>query len=139
MATNSLSLSALLKRSSIDDHEEVLKACNASLKQTKHDDEVLLIKIVALLKLDRYEDALRVFDGGNEKLGQNAKLERSYALYKIGELDQAKSIAQTIANSRGARHIEAQAVCNIYLTRLNSILTFAVISARRFFTCRKAL
>lgn len=111
MAANTQSLSALLKRSSIDDHEEILKACDILQKQSKADPEVLLIKAVALLKLDRHEDALRVLDGGDVKLQQKARLFRAYALYKIGELDQAIEIAKTIVDSRAAKHIEAQAVC----------------------------
>lgn len=129
MATNSPSLSALLKQSSIDDHEEVLKACNTSLKQSKADAEILLIKIVALLKLDRYEDALRVLEGGNDDLQQRSRLEKAYALYKIGELEQAKGIAKSIADSRGAKHIEAQAVCKTILFGQLLMLIFIVISA----------
>lgn len=134
MATNSQTLSALLKHSSINDHEEVLKACNISLKQSKADADILHIKVVALLKLDRYEDALRALEGGNDNLQQKAKLEKAYALYKIGELEQAKGIAKSITGSRGAKHIEAQAVCKINSEQL-SILIFAVIPARGLFTC----
>lgn len=110
MATASHSLSALLRQTTIDDHEAILKACNISLKQSRGDLELLYTKIVALLKLDRYEDALRVLEEGGDKLKQKAHFERTYALYKVGELEQAKIIAEGIVNHRGARHIEAQAV-----------------------------
>lgn len=105
-----LSLSALLKRASIDDHEEILKACDLILKQSKGDVEAQRIKCLALLKLERYEDALRVLEQGGELVKQNSQLERAYALYKNGDLRQAKDLAREIAN-RGARHVEAQAVC----------------------------
>lgn len=111
MAGTLQSVNTLLKKATIDDHEEVLTACNASLKKSKGDLEVQCIKIVALLKLDRFEDALRVLDLGGDDLKQKARLERAYALYKVGELEQARTIAKTIVNDRGARHIEAQAVC----------------------------
>lgn len=110
MASVSQTLSALLKRSAIDDHDEVLKACNASLKQSKNDTEVQYIKAISLLKLDRYDDALRLLEGSGDVLKQRAPLERAYAFWKIGELDEAKSIAKSIQGDRGARHIEAQAV-----------------------------
>ncbi|KAL8727997.1 MAG: hypothetical protein Q9166_005668 [cf. Caloplaca sp. 2 TL-2023] len=109
MATGTQSLSVLLQRASIDDHEEVLKACNASLKQSRKDPRTLHAKIVALLKLERYEDALRVFEDGGEGLKNEASLERSYALYKTGQLSEARSIAQGITDDRGAQHVEAQA------------------------------
>lgn len=106
-----LSLSALLQRSTIDDHEEILNACNTLLKQSKGDLEAQRIKCLALLKLERYEDALRVLEQGGEPVKQKCQLERAYALYKNGDLRQAKEIAKQIAN-RGARHVEAQAVCH---------------------------
>ena len=113
MATPAKSLSALLQRTSIKDHEEILKACNASLKQSKGDLELQHIKLVALLKLDRYDDALRVLEEGGDLLKQKAPTERAYALYKIGEFEEAKNVAKRISEERGARHVEAQAVCSL--------------------------
>ena len=110
MATSSKTLSALLQRTSIDDHEEVLKACTTSLKQSKGDLELQHIKLVALLKLDRYDDALRVLEEGGERLKQRAPVERAYALYKVGDYEEAKSVAKRVSEERVARHIEAQAV-----------------------------
>jgi signal recognition particle subunit SRP72 len=103
-------LSALLQSATIDDHEEVLQACNTSLKQSKKDPGVQHVKVVALLKLDRYDDALRVLEDGGDELKNKAGVERAYALYKIGKLVEAKEIVTGIVNDRGARHVEAQAV-----------------------------
>lgn len=103
-------LSALLQSSTIDDHDEVLEACNAFLKQSKKDLGVQHVKVVALLKSDRYDDALRVLEEGGDELMRKASVERAYALYKVGELAEAKEIVIGISNDRGARHVEAQAV-----------------------------
>lgn len=111
MTGDARSLSALLQRVNIEDHEEILRACNASLKQSKKDLRSLHAKVVALLKLDRYEDALHVLEDGGEALENEARLERSYALYKTGQLLEAEKVAKGIDNDRGARHVEAQAVC----------------------------
>lgn len=111
MATRTQSLNTLLQRATIDDHEEILKACNVSLKQSKTEPKILHTKAVALLKLDRYEDALRVLEEGGDGLKNGASLERSYALYKNGQLSEANDIANGIPDDRGARHVEAQAVC----------------------------
>ena len=110
MAVQAKSLSALLERSSIGDHEEVLKACDVSLKQSKGDIELKHFKCVALLKLDRYEDAIRVFNESGDQLMKRAAVERAYALYKVGELSEARKVAKSIIDDRGARHVEAQAV-----------------------------
>ena len=111
MATPAKTLSALLQRTSIEDHEEVLRACNASLKLSKGDLELQHVKVVALLKLDRYDDALRVLEEGGDRLKSKVPTERAYALYKVGDLERAKDIANHTSGERGARHVEAQAVC----------------------------
>ena len=72
------------------------------------------MKVVALLKLDRYEDALRVFEEGGDALKKRAALEYAYTLYKTANLDEAIEVVSQVANDRGARHLEAQAVCSCY-------------------------
>ena len=108
MASNSLT--TLLKQSSLDDHEEVLKACNASLKQSKENLEAQHAKVIALIKLERYEDALRIFEGGGDGLKKKAPLEQAYAFFKTGDFNEARKIARNLTGSRGAMHVEAQAV-----------------------------
>ena len=141
MASPAKTLSALLQRTSIDDHEEVLKACNSSLKQSKGDLELQHIKLVALLKLDRYDDALRVLEEGGDRLKQRVPTERAYALYKVGDFEEAKKIAKHVAEGRGARHVEAQAVCVPSPNRESGlVLTDAVvISVRGLRQCCDAL
>ncbi|KAJ5669440.1 hypothetical protein N7462_010510 [Penicillium macrosclerotiorum] len=102
------SLSSLLQRASIDDHEEVLQSCNEALAKSKTDQNAQHIKIIALLKLDRYEDALRVFMSGGEALKKRAGLEYAYALYKCGKLEEALEAVTQSGASRGAGHLEAQ-------------------------------
>lgn len=128
MAAPAKTLSALLQRTSINDHEEVLKACNASLKQSKGDPELQHIKVVALLKLDRYDDALRVLEEGGDRLKQRVPTERAYALYKVGDFEEAKNIAKRVSEERGARHVEAQAVYVLFLEREGGpVLTVEVV------------
>jgi signal recognition particle subunit SRP72 len=106
------SLSSLLQRASIDDHEEVLRSCDAALAKSRSDLQAQHLKIVALLKLDRYEDCLRVFEDGGDDLKKRAALEYGYALYKSGQPDEAIDVVSNLVNDRGARHLEAQAVCS---------------------------
>ncbi|GCB23541.1 signal recognition particle subunit SRP72 [Aspergillus awamori] len=103
------SLSSLLQRATIDDHEEVLQSCNAALAKSKSDLHAQHIKAVALLKLDRYEDCLRVFEEAGDGLKKRAALEYAYALYKCGQLDPAIEVVSRVAGERGALHLEAQA------------------------------
>ncbi|MCJ1389373.1 Signal recognition particle core component [Xylographa bjoerkii] len=108
MATAVPALSTLLKKTTIVDHDEVLSAANAELKQSKSDVNAQRAKVVALLQLDRYDDAVHVFEEAGNKLKKTAQLEYAYALYKSGKLEQAQDIAQEIRENRGARHLEAQ-------------------------------
>lgn len=110
MAQPSKSLSALLQRATIDDDEEVLQACNSVLAKSKGDQQAQHVKVVALLNLDRFEDALRVLEEGGDALKASASLEFAYALYKVGRLEEAVKAAAKSSVGRGAKHVEAQAV-----------------------------
>lgn len=110
MATSTkASLSVLLQNTTLDDHGEVLTLCNAALKKSKTDVEAQQVKAVALLKLDRYEEALHHFEESGNELKEKATLEYAYTLYKTGNLEEAARIASTVGDSRGAKHVEAQA------------------------------
>lgn len=102
-------LSSLLANTSLDNHEEILKAANETLKKTKSDVQAQHIRAIALLKLDRYDDALKAFEEGGRSLQQNAQLEYAYALYKCGNLEQAARVAGTGASNSALKHVEAQA------------------------------
>ncbi|EEP78454.1 conserved hypothetical protein [Uncinocarpus reesii 1704] len=107
------SLSALLQQSSVVDHDEIIKACNLILKKSKTDLEAQHVKTVALLKQDRYDDAIRVIEDGGDALKQRAPLEWAYALYKTGRLDEAIEAATNSGKGRGAKHVEAQAAYRV--------------------------
>ena len=103
------SLPALLQKATLDDHEAILKAANSTLKKSKNDANAQSARLVALLRLDRYEDALRALDEGGDQLKARARLERAYALYKTGYLTEAEKIARDGRDDQGLLHVEAQA------------------------------
>ncbi|RGP72832.1 signal recognition particle subunit srp72 [Fusarium longipes] len=124
-------LSALLRQSSIQDHEEVLKAANAAIKANKNDSDSQHTRIIALLKLDRFEDALRAITDSSPTLHARIALEHAYALYKTGKLDDATSVLQSagLENNRSLQHAAAQVAyraerfdeaCNIYSRLLDT-------------------
>lgn len=100
-------LSAVLRAASIEDHEEVLKAANASLKASKTDIVAQRTRVVALLKLDRFDDALRAIADGGDKLEDASLLEKAYALYKTGKLQEAREVVNS-KTQRSFRHLVAQ-------------------------------
>jgi signal recognition particle subunit SRP72 len=108
--TNTQSITALLQKSSLEDHEEVLKACNAALKKSKSDSVAQHARAVALLKLDRFDEALHLFESTGKSLQEKAPLEYAYSLYKGGKPEAAAEAAARLKDGRGARHVEAQAV-----------------------------
>ncbi|QIX00341.1 hypothetical protein AMS68_005858 [Peltaster fructicola] len=105
-------LTSLLKQSEITDHEEILAAASATLKTNKNDIDAQHVKGVALLKLDRFQDAVQAFEAGGEKLKERATLEYAYALYKSGRRKEASEIAHS-TTSRGLQHVEAQALYSL--------------------------
>ena len=108
------SLASLLQRASIEDHEQVLQSANACLAKSKSDIYAQHAKAVAFLKLDRYEDCLRFFEEAGDILKSKASLEYAYALYKCGRLQDAVKVLSHVGDGRGARHLEAQAVCKVF-------------------------
>ena len=103
-------LSSLLEKSSLDDHEQILSECNKALKSSKgSDSETQHVKIVALLKVDCYDEATKFIENNaGAGLRKNVELEYAYALYKTGLLKEAADLAASLT-TRGAQHLEAQA------------------------------
>ncbi|RDA89008.1 hypothetical protein CP532_0694 [Ophiocordyceps camponoti-leonardi (nom. inval.)] len=102
-------LSNLLRSASIDDHDEILKAANAAIKADKNNELALHTRIVALLKLDRFEDALRALSEAGDKLQAVCLLEKAYSLYKTGRLDEASTVIRSAdRDERSLRHVAAQ-------------------------------
>lgn len=111
MASNpTATLTSLLRGSSITDHDEILKASNAVLKTSKGDIEAHHTRVVALLKLDRFDDVLRAMDDGGDKLAAKCVLEKAYALYKTGQLSEAAALVADSkgGNERALKHVQAQ-------------------------------
>ena len=68
------------------------------------------MKVIALLKLDRFDDALQALEAGGEEVKKEAPLAWAYALYKTGHLAEAEQIALDLDQApRGLKHVVAQA------------------------------
>jgi signal recognition particle subunit SRP72 len=108
-----VALNSVLRGASVEDHEEALSLANAAAKVAKPGTAEYLTahhtKVVALLKLDRFDDALRAMAAGGAKLEEECLLEKSYALYKTGDLAEAEKLISNISTpSRGLKHVAAQ-------------------------------
>ncbi|EAA26607.1 hypothetical protein GE21DRAFT_8042 [Neurospora crassa] len=106
-------LNSLLRGTSIDDHEEALKLANSAIKAAKGNPADLTTaqhtRVVALVKLDRFDDALRAIAEGGAALDKTCVMEKAYALYKTGELEAAEQLLETTGiNTRGMKHLAAQ-------------------------------
>ena len=106
----SSALASLLKRSTIEDHNEVLKAANSVLKTAKQDIQAQHVKLVALVKLERYGEAVHFGTECGQSLQESANLAYAYALYKTGDWDKAAEIALQTQDERGLNLLAAQAL-----------------------------
>jgi signal recognition particle subunit SRP72 len=100
-------LAGLLKKATIEDHEEILKASSAALKKSRTDVQAQHAHAVALLKQDRYDEALRFIQDCGQPLQERAALEHAFVLYKTGQWEEALNTLEG-ASGRGAQHLEAQ-------------------------------
>ncbi|KAL3955195.1 hypothetical protein ACCO45_010758 [Purpureocillium lilacinum] len=102
-------LAAVLRAATIDDHEEVLKAANAAIKANRADEDAQHTRVVALLKLDRFDDAVRAISEGGVKIESRCALEKAYALYKLGQLDEAAAHLKSFGlGKRSFSHVASQ-------------------------------
>jgi signal recognition particle subunit SRP72 len=118
MADHIGALNSLLRSTGIEDHDEALRLADAAIKASKpgsSDDHLLTAhhtKVVALLKLDRFDDALRAIAAAGTKLEDQVTLEKGYALYKSGQLEEAQTVLKKAAQGRepprGIKHVAAQ-------------------------------
>ncbi|KAK9773842.1 hypothetical protein SCAR479_09483 [Seiridium cardinale] len=109
MSDPAAALASLLRASSIQDHEEVLKAANAAIKASRSNTQAHHTRVVALLKLDRFDDALRALTEGGDDLESECLPEKAYALYKSGRLAEAENTVKSIQPiTRASRHLAGQ-------------------------------
>lgn len=102
------SLSSLLSQTHLDDPEEALKQANVALKKNKADVGAQHVRLVAYIKLDRYDNALHALSEGGDSLKQRAPLEAAYTLYKSGRLEEATELAQKVSGRKEILHVLAQ-------------------------------
>lgn len=105
------SLSSLLKQTHITSHSDVLTAANTTLKTSKSDTTAQHSRIVALLHLERYADAVKACEEGGEDIKKIAATEYAYALYKAGQWEEAAQVAEAAGgrdSEEGLSHILAQ-------------------------------
>lgn len=112
-----VALNSLLRGASIDDHAEALKLASAAVRAAKSNSAHLATaqhaRVVALLKLDRFDDALRAIAEGGDALAKTCAFEKAYALYKTGDLEGAEAVladagAPAARIQRGLKHVAAQ-------------------------------
>jgi len=101
-------LASLLKKSTLDDDETLLQAAESDLKSSPNDEQAQQTKAIALLKLERYSDALKYFNE-TTTLQQSLPEAYSYSLYRSGKFEEAVAAASSTQHSRGAQHIILQA------------------------------
>ncbi|KAK3308671.1 uncharacterized protein B0T15DRAFT_524980 [Chaetomium strumarium] len=117
-----VALNSLLRSASIEDHAEALNLASAALRAAKGRGADLATaqhtRVVALLNLDRFDDALRAIAEGGDALEKICVFEKAYALYKTGDLDGALAVLRdaggdtgvgTARAQRALKHVAAQA------------------------------
>ncbi|KAK9322370.1 hypothetical protein V1517DRAFT_323597 [Lipomyces orientalis] len=117
---NTASLQELLEKLTVhalnDEHTFVLDLANKLLRQDPTDIKAKKAKLVALIKLDQYSEALTVF-GDDELKPNELALERAYCLYRLGKLELANDLlvgaiengeSNSVVEQRGLLHLKAQ-------------------------------
>lgn len=116
VSTNS-SLAELFSNLSLaassNDYDKVLEIADQVLKSSPLDSLAAKEKITALIKLDRYKEALAFLTESTFLKDEETLLERGFCLYKVGKCAEAEEVLKT-ASGRTADHIRAQNVAPSY-------------------------
>ncbi|KAJ3315723.1 Signal recognition particle core component [Blyttiomyces sp. JEL0837] len=84
-----------------DDHASVLTACDKILKHSKNDLDALNIKVIALIKLDRFEDAVHVLDKAPSALQEELAYEKAYCLHRLQRNEECLKLIAHIRSQVG--------------------------------------
>jgi signal recognition particle subunit SRP72 len=85
-------LTSLLRAATITDHEAVLAAAASAADASPSNVLAQRTRVVALLKLDRFSDALAVLSAAPAAVSSVCVSEKAYALYKTGRLEEAAAL-----------------------------------------------
>ncbi|PHH58473.1 hypothetical protein CDD81_5712 [Ophiocordyceps australis] len=100
----------MLRAATLNDHDELLQAAKAAIKADKQDWTAHQTRVVALLKLDRFDEAVAAISQGGAEVESRCVVEKAYALYKTGRLQEAAAVVQSggSGETRSLKHIAAQ-------------------------------
>jgi tetratricopeptide (TPR) repeat protein len=107
------SLSALFSKLSIaasaNDYDQVLQIANDVLESSPNDDKAAKQKIIALIKLDKYKEAISYVEEATFLKSEDIALERGFCLYKLGRGEEARKVLEN-GSGRAIDHVRAQNV-----------------------------
>ncbi len=111
---NKLPVTELLKNlefsSKNEEHLEVLDNSSKILRVTPDHEEALRKKVIALINLDKYDEAFKTINEFPKNVDLFLSLEKAYVLYKLHKHDDLKELISKIPSHRGLDHILAQDV-----------------------------
>jgi tetratricopeptide (TPR) repeat protein len=112
-AVSNASLSDLFSRltvaASSNDFERALEISDQLLKASPNDSRAAKQKIIALIKLDKYKDALAFAEECSFLSKKDTLLEKGFCLYKLGKCREAQTVLEE-GSGRAVQHVRAQNV-----------------------------
>jgi tetratricopeptide (TPR) repeat protein len=108
-----VSLSELLSRLSLaassNDYDRLLQVSNDLLKSSPNNVLAAKQKVIALIKLDKYKDALAFLEESTSLDKNEYVLEHGFCLYKLGRGEEAEKVLEQ-GSGRAIEHVRAQNV-----------------------------
>lgn len=97
-----LSIRKLIKK---EQFSKALDLCNKVLLRVPDDNDILKIKIVCLINLSKFSNALELTESRDD-----LKFEHAYCLYRLNELQKVLSLCESIAKPKPEKilHLQAQ-------------------------------
>ncbi|KAJ1919915.1 Srp72p [Mycoemilia scoparia] len=93
------------------EYDEIPRQCDKVLELEPNDQDALKIKVVALIRLERYDGAVKVIDyirSKNINIPGGFRFENAYCLFRLNKYEEAESILKQMKKSDRVQHLEAQ-------------------------------
>nr|XP_018915440.1 PREDICTED: signal recognition particle subunit SRP72 [Bemisia tabaci] len=101
-------LSELVKFGASEEYERALKTANKVLQQQPNEENALGYKIICLIHLSRFQDALQVLKQAPKQISEKLLFEKAYCQYKQGAVQEALKTVSLADDNLKIKELKAQ-------------------------------
>ncbi|KAI2801867.1 Signal recognition particle core component [Blomia tropicalis] len=96
------------------EYEKALRTTNKILELSKDNQKAIHCKVVSLIQLNKFEEALNFLDKLDDEIKSKLNFEKAYCEYRLNKVDEAlKTIKNSDSDDFGVKELEIQALYRV--------------------------